>query len=107
MKESYWVSIPVPHSSSHWLGIDVHDVGDYRIEDSWREFEPGMVLTIEPGIYIPRALAGEGIPVTYLGLGIRIEDDVLITSAGPEVLTDAVPKTTQGIERLMASATNG
>lgn len=97
----------IPHNTSHWLGIDVHDVGDYRIEDSWREFEPGMVLTIEPGIYIPRALAGEGIPGVYLGLGIRIEDDVLITSTGPEVLTDGVPKTTQAIESIMAGVADG
>ncbi len=90
-----------PHKTSHWLGIDVHDVGDYRIEDSWREFEPGMVLTIEPGIYIPDRPGSAKVPVKYKGLGVRIEDDVLITKNGCEVLSDAVPKSVAGIEKLM------
>lgn len=89
----------MPHKTSHWLGIDVHDVGDYRFDDSWRVFEPGMVLTVEPGLYFPRAL--EHAPRDYAGMGVRIEDDVLITSDGPEVLTADVPKTVDGIEALM------
>ena len=93
-----------PHKTSHWLGIDVHDVGDYRIDTSWREFEPGMVLTIEPGIYIPRDASTTHLPNTYRGMGIRIEDDVLITRRGCEVLTDGVPKQPDAIEALMAES---
>lgn len=92
----------VPHRTSHWLGIDVHDVGDYRFEDSWRELEPGMVLTIEPGIYIPRSELNGHLPPEFQGLGVRVEDDVLITKTGCEVLTDDVPKTAEAIESLMA-----
>lgn len=91
----------IPHRTSHWLGIDVHDVGDYRLGDSWRELEPGMVLTIEPGIYIPRSELTEHLPNEFVGLGIRVEDDVLITTTGCEVLTDDVPKTADAIESLM------
>ena len=91
-----------PHKTSHWLGIDVHDVGDYRIDDHWRELEPGMVLTIEPGIYIPRNESTEHLPSRFRGIGIRIEDDVLITRAGHDVLTGAAPKSVEDIEALMS-----
>lgn len=86
------------HKTSHWLGLDVHDVGDYRVDDAWRTLEPGMVLTIEPGIYIPD---DDSVPAKYRGIGIRIEDDVLVTRDGPEVLTAAAPKTVKEIEAVM------
>jgi Xaa-Pro aminopeptidase len=91
-----------PHKTSHWLGIDVHDVGDYRIDDSWREFEPGMVLTIEPGIYLSEHDDNQQIPARLRGIGVRIEDDVLITREGCEVLTADVPKEPAEVEALMA-----
>ena len=90
-----------PHKSSHWLGLDVHDVGDYRLDGAWRELEPGMVLTIEPGIYIRDDEDTEDVPARYRGIGIRIEDDVLITKTGHEVLTADVPKDPDEIEALM------
>jgi Xaa-Pro aminopeptidase len=89
------------HRTGHWLGMDVHDVGDYKIGDEWRVFEPGMALTIEPGIYIAPGTAG--VPRKYHGIGIRIEDDVVVTRDGCEVLTSGVPKAPLEIERLMAS----
>ncbi len=88
------------HRTSHWLGMDVHDVGEYRVNGAWRMLEPGMVLTIEPGIYIP---AKRGYPKEWHGIGIRIEDDVLVTRNAPEVLTDEAPKAPEAIEALMAS----
>ncbi len=88
------------HRTSHWLGMDVHDVGEYRVNGAWRMLEPGMVLTIEPGIYIPPK---RGYPKEWQGIGIRIEDDVLVTRNAPEVLTDEAPKTPEAIEALMAS----
>lgn len=91
-----------PHKTSHWLGMDVHDVGDYRIDEHWREFEPGMVLTVEPGIYVPSDESTEHLPAQFRGIGIRIEDDVLIAADGPEVLTAQVPKAIEEIEQLMA-----
>ncbi len=100
--ESYRVFCP--HKTSHWLGIDVHDVGDYRIEDHWRELEPGMVLTIEPGIYLPRNQTTKHLPNKYRGLGVRIEDDILITKTGCEVLSEAIPKDPVAIEQLMSTA---
>jgi Xaa-Pro aminopeptidase len=90
------------HRTGHWLGLDVHDVGDYKIGDEWRVLEPGMVLTIEPGLYI--APGARAVPKRYRGIGIRIEDDVLITKDGCEVLTRDVPKDADEIERLMAAA---
>ncbi len=90
-----------PHKSSHWLGIDVHDVGDYRFHDEWRPLQPGMVLTIEPGIYIPQNTKSENVPEQYLGMGIRIEDDVLITTNGCDVLSKSVAKEIDAIEKLM------
>jgi Xaa-Pro aminopeptidase len=89
------------HRTGHWLGMDVHDVGDYKVGNEWRVFEPGMALTIEPGIYI--APGTPGTPKKYQGIGIRIEDDVVVTRDGCEVLTDGVPKEAVEIERLMAS----
>lgn len=91
-----------PHKTGHWLGLDVHDVGDYRVDGAARELEPSMVLTVEPGIYI--APDAKGIAAKWRGIGIRIEDDVVVTDAGPEVVTDAVPKQPDEIEALMAQA---
>jgi Xaa-Pro aminopeptidase len=88
------------YKTGHWLGMDVHDVGDYKIGDAWRQLEPGMVLTVEPGLYIPPGT--RGIPPEFRNIGIRIEDDVLVTREGHEVLTTGVPKHAREIERLMA-----
>jgi len=86
------------HATSHWLGLDVHDVGTYRLDGEPRTLAPGMVLTVEPGLYIPDA---EDIPEAYRGIGIRIEDDVVVTATGHEVLTADVPKEVAEIEALM------
>ena len=88
------------HRTGHWLGMDVHDVGDYKIEDEWRVLEPGMVMTVEPGIYTG---CHSDIDNKWWNIGIRIEDDVLVTKEGCEVLTDGVPKTVEEVEALMAS----
>ncbi|MCE8004766.1 Xaa-Pro aminopeptidase [Billgrantia ethanolica] len=88
------------HSTSHWLGLDVHDVGNYRLDGKPRPLEAGMVLTVEPGLYVP---ADDDIPLPYRGIGIRIEDDVAVTAEGCEVLTGEVPKRVADIEALMAS----
>ncbi len=96
-----------PHNSSHWLGSDVHDVGDYRVEGAWRELEPGMVLTIEPGIYIPPGQASAHLPPRWRGLGIRIEDDVHITRNGHEVLTAEAPKSVADVTRAMRKRWRG
>ena len=90
------------HRTGHWLGMDVHDVGDYKVGDEWRVLEPGMVLTIEPGIYIPGN--ARGVPKRLRGIGIRIEDDVVVTKGGCEVLTVGVPKRAGDIEALMEAA---
>jgi Xaa-Pro aminopeptidase len=90
------------HRTGHWLGMDVHDVGDYKVDDEWRVLEPGMVLTVEPGIYIPPG--SKGVPKAWWGIGIRIEDDVVVTRAEAEVLTAGVPKSVEDIERLMRAA---
>jgi Xaa-Pro aminopeptidase len=90
------------HRTGHWLGIDVHDVGDYKVGDEWRVLEPGMVLTIEPGIYIPAGT--RGVPKRFWNIGIRIEDDVAVTPRGCEVLTKAVPTDPDAIEKLMRAA---
>ncbi len=91
-----------PHRVGHWLGLDVHDVGGYKVNgknSNWREFEVGMVTTIEPGIYIqPDDVS---VDKKWRGIGIRIEDDVLITKKGPKVLSDKIPKTIDAIEALM------
>jgi Xaa-Pro aminopeptidase len=90
------------HRTGHWLGMDVHDVGDYKVGDEWRVLEPGMVLTIEPGIYIPGNV--RGVPRGLRNIGIRIEDDVVVTRDGCEVLTAAAPKDPDEIEAVMAAA---
>lgn len=92
------------HNTGHWLGQDVHDVGRYKLDGEWRPLEPGMVLTVEPGIYIDQEA---DIPAAYRGIGIRIEDDVLVTAQGSEVLTDCVPKTVAAIEALMCRSPVG
>ncbi|WP_213990639.1 Xaa-Pro aminopeptidase [Sodalis sp. dw_96] len=89
------------HGLGHWLGLDVHDVGDYGTPERGRILEPGMVLTIEPGIYI--ALDAD-VPSAYRGIGIRIEDNIVITEQGNENLTDSVVKDPDAIEALMAAA---
>ncbi len=90
------------HGTGHWLGMDVHDVGRYKLNGTPRAFEAGMIMTVEPGLYV--APDTEGVPLEYLGLGIRIEDDVLVTDEGPEVLTAGVPKEIAEIEAVMAAA---
>jgi Xaa-Pro aminopeptidase len=86
------------HSTSHWLGLDVHDVGGYRRDGEPRRLEPGMVLTVEPGLYLPE---DDNIPEPLRGIGIRIEDDVAVTTEGHEVLTSGVPKRVEDIQALM------
>jgi Xaa-Pro aminopeptidase len=90
-----------PHRTGHWLGIDVHDVGDYRVGGEWRVLEPGMALTVEPGIYIRPA---RGVPAEFWNIGIRIEDDVLVTRSAPEVLTGALEKSPEAVENLASAA---
>jgi Xaa-Pro aminopeptidase len=86
------------HRTGHWLGLDVHDAGEYKHEGKWRELLPGMVLTVEPGCYIRPA---DDVPQHLWNIGIRIEDDVLVTAEGNEVLTMEAPKTVDEIEALM------
>lgn len=90
------------HRAGHWLGIDVHDVGDYKIDDKWRLMEPGMVTTIEPGIYV--APDNKRVDKKWRGIGIRIEDDVLVTRTGNRVMSEGAPKLVQEIEDFMAQA---
>ncbi len=89
------------HRTGHWLGMDVHDVGAYKQDRKWRPLEPGMVLTVEPGLYVS---PDSDAPEAYRGIGIRIEDDVLVTEDGHEVLSRDVPKDAEEIERLMMQA---
>jgi Xaa-Pro aminopeptidase len=86
------------HGTSHWLGLDVHDVGAYVGGGASRTLAPGMVLTVEPGLYVP--LDDESAPAVLRGIGVRIEDDVLVTDGAPEVLTAAVPKSVEELESL-------
>ena len=88
------------HGTGHWLGMDVHDVGSYKIEGEWRAYEEGMTVTVEPGLYI--APDDETVDEKWRGIGIRIEDDVVVTKDGPRVLTAEVVKTVEEIEALMA-----
>jgi Xaa-Pro aminopeptidase len=88
------------HSTSHWLGLDVHDVGSYRVDGEPRRLEPGQVFTVEPGLYI--AKDDEKVDPRFRGIGIRIEDDIVITEAGHENLTAAIPKATAELEALIA-----
>jgi Xaa-Pro aminopeptidase len=90
------------HRVGHWLGMDVHDVGEYKVGEQWRMLEAGMVTTIEPGIYI--APGTPGVRREWWGIGVRLEDDVAVTTGAPEVLTEAMPKDPDEIERLMAAA---
>ena len=90
------------HRTGHWLGMDVHDVGDYKVGGAWRELEPGMVLTVEPGLYIPAGT--RGVARKWWGIGIRIEDDVLVTRDEPDVLSAAAPRTVAEIEAVMTHA---
>jgi Xaa-Pro aminopeptidase len=90
------------HRTSHWLGMDVHDAGPYKVADEWRRLAPGMVMTVEPGLYI--AEDAEGVDPRYRGTGIRIEDDVLVTQEGHEVLSARVPKTIPEIEGAMIAS---
>ncbi len=89
-----------PHRTSHWLGLDVHDCAAARSGDEPRALAPGMALTVEPGIYLPPHL--KTVAAKWRGIGVRIEDDVLITADGPEVLTEGAPKDIAEIERIMA-----
>ncbi len=86
------------HRTGHWLGLDVHDAGEYKHEGAWRALVPGMVLTVEPGLYVR---AGEDIPEQFFNIGVRIEDDVLVTAGDCEVITHATPKSIAEIEALM------
>ena len=86
------------HKTGHWLGMDTHDVGSYKVDGAWRLLEPGMVLTVEPGLYID---AGRDVPKALRNIGIRIEDDVLINREGHEVLTAAAPKSIEAIEEMV------
>lgn len=90
------------HRTGHWLGMDVHDVGAYRIKGVWRPFEPGMVLTVEPGLYVPPG--AEDVDPAFHGIGIRIEDDVLVTATGHDILTRDLPKHADDIETLMQAS---
>ncbi len=90
------------HRAGHWLGMDVHDVGDYKVGGEWRVLEPGMCMTVEPGIYI--AADNEKVAKKWRGIGVRIEDDVVVTRDGCEILTGGVPKGIAEIEALMAAS---
>jgi Xaa-Pro aminopeptidase len=87
------------HRTGHWLGLDVHDVGDYRVGDKPRVLEPGMVTTVEPGLYVT---AADDVPKGFHNVGIRIEDDVLVTKTGYEILSHSVPRRACDIEALRA-----
>jgi Xaa-Pro aminopeptidase len=87
------------HNTGHWMGLDVHDVGAYKIQGEWRKLEAGMVMTVEPGFYIRPA---PNVPKHFENIGVRIEDDVLITPNGMENLTASCPKTVAEIEAVMA-----
>ncbi|MDH0646850.1 Xaa-Pro aminopeptidase [Pseudomonas sp. GD03858] len=90
------------HRAGHWLGMDVHDVGEYKVGGEWRVLEPGMALTVEPGIYI--AADNQSVAKKWRGIGVRIEDDVVVTRKGCEILTSGVPRTVAEIEALMRDA---
>jgi Xaa-Pro aminopeptidase len=90
------------HRVGHWIGMDVHDVGDYKIDNKWRLLEPGMVTTIEQGIYI--APDNKKVAKKWRGIGIRIEDDVLVTRSGNRVLSAGIPKTVAEIETFMSTS---
>ncbi len=87
------------HRTGHWLGLDVHDAGEYKLAGEWRSLAPGNVLTVEPGCYIRPA---DGVPEAFWNIGIRIEDDALVTDSGCDILTAGTPKSVADIEALMA-----
>ncbi|MGH6913399.1 MAG: M24 family metallopeptidase, partial [Geminicoccales bacterium] len=87
--------------TGHWLGMDVHDVGDYKVDDEWRLLEAGMVTTVEPGIYVS---AKSKVPARWRNIGIRIEDDVVVTRDGPDVLSKGLASDPDEVESLMAGA---
>lgn len=87
------------HRSGHWLGLDVHDVGYYKVGGKWRAFEPGMVLTVEPGIYISADIPD--VDARWHHIGVRIEDDIVVTQSGHEVISQKAPKSVDDIEALM------
>ena len=89
------------HKTSHWLGMDVHDVGSYHAGGRARPLEPGMVLTVEPGIYIGAEY--DKVPAAYRGIGVRIEDDIVVTAGEPENLTQAIPKSVADLSRAYAA----
>ena len=89
------------HRTGHWLGLDVHDAGEYKQNDKWRLLEPGMALTVEPGCYVRPA---DGVPEHFWDIGIRIEDDAIVTSSGCEIITNSAPKRVAEIEALMSDA---
>lgn len=86
------------HKTGHWIGLDVHDVGAYKIKGEWRELKPGMVLTVEPGLYV--APDETSVDEKWRGIGIRIEDDILVTETGHQVLSESVPKSVAAVEAL-------
>ena len=88
------------HRTGHWLGLDVHDAGDYMQKGKWRKLKPGMVLTVEPGLYIRPA---DNVPKSFWNIGVRIEDDVLVTAKGREILTSACPKRVEDVEETILS----
>ncbi|MBI3524788.1 MAG: aminopeptidase P N-terminal domain-containing protein [Betaproteobacteria bacterium] len=92
------------HRTGHWLGLDVHDAGPYKDGETWHSLQPGMVLTVEPGCYIRPA---DDVPAAFHNIGIRIEDDALVTAAGCDIISHAVPKTVADIEALMAEGKRG
>lgn len=89
------------HRSGHWLGLDVHDVGRYRIDNKWRTLQPGMMFTVEPGIYISADIPG--VHKRWHNIGVRIEDNVLVTDKGHNVLSQKIPKTVAEIQAMMAN----
>jgi Xaa-Pro aminopeptidase len=89
------------HRTGHWLGLDVHDAGDYKERGEWKQLVPGMTLTVEPGCYIRPA---DGVPERFWNIGVRIEDDALVTATGCEIVTSGAPKRADDIEALMRDA---
>jgi hypothetical protein len=90
------------HRTGHWLGMDVHDAGDYKRDGAWRKLETGMMLTVEPGCYVR---PGDGVPERFWNIGVRIEDDALVTASGCEIITAAAPKSVDDIESLLRRGT--
>jgi len=90
-----------PHQTSHWIGLDVHDPGDYARDGVSRALEPGMAFTVEPGLYFPEGSAGGAAP--FAGLGVRVEDDVVVTGTGCENLTEALPTDPDDVAALVRS----